>query len=482
MIETWGYKKYFWLMIGVLALFIALYHFDTAPGFWFDEGIASQVAKNIAFNGIYGTQIAPNIFYENNFWVTINYPVVVPTALFLKLFGVSVWAARLTSLFYLVGLTLVSYFFIKKLYGFKSAVLSSILLVTFLPFYGNGKAVLGEVPGLFWLISGSLLFLYFYDRGQSVFLFGAAVSWGLSMATKPYYLLFGLSAVFIILFLWLKERSVNFSIVVLSGVFLSLPVLVWCFFAFDFSSLESWRATLSYFLNSYGVSSFEPMKNLFKFVSESTPVHFALLGGVVFVSWFARWRELLKSAPLVVGLAIFIALSFLWYLKTPGWYRYFFPIHILVILFFAPALDIVTKQLVPFFAKEKYARLLSISSVMVLIVFQAGFLVLHYNDFYSDRVLELQEYATDNIPKEASIFVASKPEAAFILDMPNLYQYIFINKNLIIGENILSQTQVDYLITGRAGDQFVLDNEELINRDYILAREMGYYRIYKLKI
>lgn len=477
-----GYQKYFWLVLGTLVLVVALYNFDTSPGFWFDEGIASQAAKNIAQHGIYGMQVAPGEFVTNNFWITINYPVVLPVALFLKIFGVSVWAARLTSLFYLVGLVIVSYFFIKKLYGFWPALLSSLLLITFPPLYGNGKAVLGEVPGLFWLILGSLCFLYFYDRWRDIFLQGACIAWGLSMATKPYYLLFGPSVVFIILFLWLKERRISFGMVVWLCILFTLPIVVWGFFAFDFSSLESWRSTLHYFLNSYEASSFEPAKNLFRFVSESTPIHFALLGMTVFMAWFLRWRELLKYSSLILGIAFFIAFSFFWYLKTPGWYRYFFSIHILVILFFVPAIDIMIKRFALFFKKEKYAWPLSVFFVTALIIFQAGFLLSHYNDFNSERVLELKEYAMDNIPKEAIVFVASKPEVAFILDMPNLYQYIFINKNLIIGQNILSQMRVDYLITDRAGDQFVLDNEELIDRDYILEREIGHYRIYKLKI
>src|SRR3989344_2486187 len=109
------FERYFPALLAVFILSVSLYHFETSPGFWFDEGIIAQAARSIALHGTYGIPVAPEVFSTNNFWITTGFPLVFPIAFFLKLFGVSVVAARLAPLLYLVGFVILSYFFIKKL-------------------------------------------------------------------------------------------------------------------------------------------------------------------------------------------------------------------------------------------------------------------------------------------------------------------------------------------------------------------------------
>lgn len=418
----------------------------------------AQAAKNIALEGIYGIQTAPGEFYTNNFWITTGYPVVFPTALFLKIFGASIWAARLTPLIYLVSLAAVSYFFIKKLYGFAPALLAGLLLITFPPFYGNGKALLGEVPGLFWLVLGGLLYLLYEEKKQSRFFYLTALAWGLTLATKPYFVLMVPGIALFILFLWLKKGDIDYKRVMAFCFFFAVPILVWAFFAFDFSSLPTLKATLIYFLNSYGAASFEPLKNLFRFVSESTPIHFTVLALAVFASSFISLKNKnlrLISAPFL----IFIIFAFLWYLKTPGWYRYFFPAHVILILFFPAALTNIM------------SRFSAIAILSALIIFQAAFLFLNYNDSHGDDVLKLQAYAEDNLRGESAVFIDSLPEAGFVLTSENLYQRIFISERFEIGTKP-ADFNADYLIIGRSDE---------VGSDYDLTREIGHYRLYRQK-
>lgn len=450
-------QKYFWVLLVAFVLAIGLYNFQTTPGFWFDEGIIAQAAKNIAFEGIYGIQTAPNIFYKNNFWITTGYPLVFPVAFFLKIFGTSVWAARIAPFLYLLFFVAISYFFVKKLYGFKYAALANLLLITFPPLYGNGKVVLGEVPGLFWLVLGGFLYLLYEEKKKNRFLYAAALVWGLSVATKPYFALILPGIAFLILFLRFKRQSINYKNIILFSVFFAIPILAWFIFAFDFTSPQNFSATFSYFLNSYAAQSFEPLKNLFRFVSESTPIHFAALGIVVFAAWFTSIKNKSEMPPITIIFLIFIILAFFWYLKTPGWYRYFFPAHIVVILFFPRALYTVSNNF------------MGTAVVTVLIAFQAVFMFLNYNNLYGDDVLKLKEYVGENIQKSDSIFVSSLPEAGFILDNKNFYQYIFISENLKIGKEFTSPVP-DYLITGRLDD---------IGRDYYFIREIVHYKVYR---
>lgn len=475
------FEKYFWLIILVAIPAIGLWNFQTSPGFWFDEGIIAQAAKNIAERGIYGIQTAPEQFFTDNFWITSSYSLIFPVALFIKVFGASIWAARLASLLYLTFFVFVSYFFIKKLYGFKIAVLSFLLLATFSPLYGNGKAVLGEVPGLFWLISGALFYLAYQDNKERKFLFFSALFWGIGASTKPYYLLFGLSVLFILSFLWLARKSVNLKTMILFCVIFSLPIFLWFYLSFDFSSWHKFQGTFSFFLNSYGASSFEPLKNLLRFVTESTPVHFTFLIVFILAALFIQKGGLRNTPSIVVGFLIFIFISFLWYLKTPGWYRYFFSIHVLAILFFPASLAMVAERIGIYFQKEKIVKILGEAIIGALIIFQAGFLIVNYNQFYNDSPLRLKEYVEKNIPENSSVFIVNLPEAAFLLNYKNLYQYIFINESLTIKSDIKEYSS-DYIIADSSDDKFILENRNLIDFEYVLEQKIGHYVIYKKNI
>lgn len=466
-------KKYFLAVVAMFVLVVSVWSLETNPGFWFDEGIIAGAADNIAKHGVYGTQVAPEEFHTNNFWITTGYPAVFPMALVFKLFGSSVVTARIIPLLYLFSFVIVAYFFLRKLYGETPAMFSTALLATFAPLYGNGKAVLGETPGLFWIVLGSSFYLLFEERREKKFLLAAAFSWGLAAATKPYYLLFSISALFVALYARLHQKTLQTVDAVMSGVIFLLPVALWAFFAFDTSSFANFNSTLSYFLNSYGVATFEPLANLFRFVSESTPIHFAVLAITVFAAWIFSKKHGIQTPAVVGGLLIFIALSFLWYLKTPGWYRYFYAIHVLVILLFPAA--------VLFLAERWNKRHFGAGILSALILFQTIFLFTHYNQFAGDGVLRLKAYAEESLPKDASIFVASKPEVFFALPQENKAQYVFINENMIIGEEMLQGKAYEYLITGKENERFFVHNQEIIDTRYLFVEKVGGYRIYALK-
>lgn len=472
------FERCFPALLAVFVLSVSLYHFTTSPGFWFDEGIIAQVSNNIALRGIYGIQTAPDVFYTENFWITTGYTLVFPVALFLKIFGVSVWAARIAPFLYLIGFVIVSYFFVKAMYGFRMAAFASLLVATFNPLYGNGKAVLGEIPGLFWLVLGGLFFLYFEKSKKKPFLFAAALAWGMCVSTKPYYALFIPSAVFLALYLLFWQKSISYRTFFLSAGTFAAPVILWLFFALGLSATGDSVRILLYFLNSYGAASFEPLRNLFRFVSESTPAHFTILSVTIIAAWLIQRRRE-ASSPLFYAFFIFIALSFLWYLKTPGWYRYFFSVHVLVLLLFPAAADAVASRIAVWARMPNAGRALGITAVGALILFQAGFLLFHYDDFYGADALAVGDYLKAVLPPSASVFVVSKPELAFLIDGANIYQYIYINPNLAIGENRLVTMPVDFIVGGISGDPFIEENRFVIGMQYERLRTFGHYAVYK---
>ena len=136
------------LFLGIL--FASTYKLIESPSVWYDEGIYVQIATNLANNGLVGMRFSPTeILHVSKF--TVEYPVIYPLAGVFKIFGFSILSARLLMVFFILGLAVARYFLIRKLFGPNLALLSLALLATFPPLYGNGKSVLGETPGLFFV-------------------------------------------------------------------------------------------------------------------------------------------------------------------------------------------------------------------------------------------------------------------------------------------------------------------------------------------
>ncbi|MCX6731756.1 MAG: glycosyltransferase family 39 protein [Candidatus Parcubacteria bacterium] len=477
-------KKYFWICFALFVLLLSLLNFQTNPRFGSDEGIVSQLTKNMALYNEYAVQTAPQKFFIENFWITVGYPVTLPQYLLFEILGIKIWTARLVPLFYMIGLVIVSNIFIRKLYGFRASILSGLLLISFPPFYGNGKSVLGETPGLFWLFLGGLLYLLYEERKSVYILFLSSLAFGLGISTKPYFLLFYPALmVFVYLMFYKHREKQRYILIFLSGTI--LPVLIWIISVFGFNSLSKLSSIFFFYLNSYNaaINSFIPLisKNLFKFVSEFTPLHFSLLAVGILSSIFVNKRFVKDRSfhPLLVAYFVFGLLSFFWYLKTPGWYRYFYSVHIMLILFFPPLFLLLANNLYVKF-KINFKKT-AVIFIFLLLLAQTIYLTLNYNRFYSDELFRLKDFINKNISLDDSIFVISKPEVAFLLDRENFYQTIFINNNLIIGENILLKEHTDYIIMDRDDVFYKNKINSILEKNYDLFNVIGHYYIYKVK-
>ena len=115
------------------------------------------VARNYIDFEHYG-QINDGIYRDRG--LAQSFPVVLPVIICFKLFGIGILQGRLSSILYSIGLLFVSYFFAKKVFNKKVAVLNLILLVfSGLPihFLLVSVQILGENAMLFYLLSGYLL-------------------------------------------------------------------------------------------------------------------------------------------------------------------------------------------------------------------------------------------------------------------------------------------------------------------------------------
>ncbi|QQG42856.1 MAG: glycosyltransferase family 39 protein [Candidatus Giovannonibacteria bacterium] len=472
----------------IILILFGVWRLPYSPATWFDEGINLGIAKGLINHGVFSLEIAPGEFVETRqFLITSNYPVLLPAALSMKLFGLNLVAARAPMVLFLFLFALAAYFLVKKLYGKTAAIMSVALIVSFTPFYGNGKNVLGEIPGLFYflcalLILGRTLADENSRRGRApesaragirnfqmrefgqLFLAGLFI--GLSAATKPFFLIVPAAV-------WAGEiacRRGDFKILLkrlLLVAFGAFPPLVFWFYTILPSfSLAGLFSAFNYYSNSYASVSFGGLifTNFLRFFTESTPIHFLLLfvASAAFLIWNKKNGEKIKEAEIIFSVFILLALAF--YLKTPGWYRYFFPAHMVLFLVFpAAALRLVGRKTAVFL-------------IALLFIFQTSYTISQRNSslYYSDEAEIFSEYVAETTAPDDKIFIINAPSAAFLIEGRQVYQYLQINPVLSFGKTDIEN--YNYVaVSGEGVDIF----SDALKAGYKIQKQIGRYSLYR---
>ncbi len=339
-------KKIILGFVFALGIFLTFFQFTDTPNVWLDEGAFTETAKNVALYGIVGLQTSPGVFFQmNSFVLSTGYPVIFPVALSLKTFGLGVWQARLPMLLYMCLLILLFYIFAKKKYGFYPAITAVLGLISFSPFYGNGRPVQGEVPGLVFLVLGALLLLLWEKSGftKKKYLIFSGLSLGLAAATKPIFLLgVPLALCITLAFSWKKIQNKKILALFISG--LLVPIILWFFIPPPtLDSLSKIIPTYVYLASNHGssVSTLQTIwTNALRFFTESTPILFSIIFIAIVVSFgfrlFKKNNINISIAEIFVG--AFIVVNVGGYLAGTGWYRYFFPAHALLYILFGPSI------------------------------------------------------------------------------------------------------------------------------------------------
>lgn len=430
MLQTLNYKRIIVCFVFVLAVFLIIFHFTDTPSVWVDEGVFAETAKNLAWHGTLGLQTEPGVFFSmRNFLLSTSYPVIFPVAGSFAIFGTGIWQARLPMVIYMFLLVVFFYLFVKKKYGFYPAILSILMLLSFSPFYGNGRPVQGEVPGLVFLVLGAWLLLLWEesDFKTKKWALLSGLAFGLSASTKPIFLLGVSLALVISLFFWLK-RIDNKKILYIFGLGFILPIILWCFIHFPTpKSLLEFIPNVLFFSGNHGTEI--PLLqtitiNFLKFFTESTPILFLLMLLTIIFSIAYKFKK--STSPLAVSeffILCFIILNWLGFLIGTGWYRYFFPAHVLLYLLFPASVLVLSK----YFNKEILKKLL-LAIPVALIIFQFYHLI-----FLSDTSFVVKRTgnselsaALSKIGPNQKVLFYSVPEAIVFLKSSNYSQYLYM--------------------------------------------------------
>jgi hypothetical protein len=139
-----------------LFILAATAYLDRIPPVWWDEGWTLNVARNWVEFGHYGQLLDGQ---PKGPGLSASFPVVAPIALSFRLFGIGIWQGRLPSVLFLLGSIMLIFFLAEQLYQRAVAIGAVVVLFFFsgivqLHPLQMGRTAMGEMPALFFLLSG----------------------------------------------------------------------------------------------------------------------------------------------------------------------------------------------------------------------------------------------------------------------------------------------------------------------------------------
>jgi hypothetical protein len=252
----------------------------------------------------------------------------------------------------------------------------------------------------------------------------------------------------------IKRRSILFRWDLIALAFLSFAVPVAIWLMQQFGSDDSARAVVSYYSNPYGIRDLnaQVLANAYRFFTEFGPVYFLflMLGWIAAVIIRVRKKIAISSAEWIAFM--FSIIVWLAYLRTAGWYRYFFVAEVLALAFLPHSLSVIAAAMP---LRDRYRRIAFIG-IIALAGFQAY--QLFFDSWVADhaaRTTTRDLYAAvQALPPESSYFLYNVPAAAVFLPTREYYQYVVPHPRLSVGKDmlpILAAGISDILITDEKG-------------------------------
>lgn len=298
------------------------------PAAWADDSLFMIVARRFAEGQGYSLPIM-EVQWNMPFILGVGPTLIAPAALFIKIFGFSVAAARVSQTMYLIVAALLTYFYTKKYIGRRDARWAAALLITLSTFVNTGKPLLGEIPGFVFVIAA----LYLFDRLNRSWVWAALIGCllGLSVITKlsngiMYPAIGGAWMWLLVRRDWQELRQM--TIVGVSSV-LTLLVL---------SPTIGIGMELILEIHQYGLA--EGGSGMFAVLQKNpellTRFPYLYFGTLLVLAVIGGWvtRKTIGRSHAAV-LWLLVALDILYFLNREGWYRHLLFAHLLLLPFVA---------------------------------------------------------------------------------------------------------------------------------------------------
>ncbi len=430
-----NYKRdRFLLLFGALEVVVVLVFsfwsplgdFRATPKFWRDEAVPFEIARTYAELGTLDVVVAPNtpftILYMTH---ATGFPVTVPLAAVFTLFGVGVAQSRIYMVLWIMATMATAFVVFRHFVGSRYAAYGVLLISTFASLYANGRTSTGEIPGFFFL----LLFLYlFYGAIKREAWSGLFLA--LAVVSKPSIYLLLLPAVVAeviasdrrLFFSRLWRVAVGALPVMLFWVYLILPA------PFHITSWQEMAIFYAHAINAPSLASGLPGSLLF-LLGQETLWYFSVL---VLVLFFAADDDA-RVGRLLRFTAFFGVLSFLYFMRSPGWLRYLLPFQLLVLLLFPRALDLL-------FADTKLSSFFS-KSIFILFLLHVGTFFFFSNIQSSLKAIQVSEVILPLLAQNerSTIGIIFETPVAALIPPDRKYQIATIGgKNTVMGAHPLA--------------------------------------------
>lgn len=480
-IRDWKWRE---ILAGIAVAAFAAYwifsDFLTKPFIWSDESLNIQMARTLADMGRIGIPLAPDVLSSHLHYYTSSsgWVMLASVAAGIKLGGASFFVARSVMAIYMLATVMLVYVLVRRSRDWKIASASALLIASFASFIGYGKSVLGEIPGICWLLCGLWALQFTKERWWAYF--GGGLGFGLFLATKPAFLLIGGPPLLIVIgFEYLKKRMSLKQV----GAFLTAIVIAVLPTVYIGSihplTIENIQKTAVYYSNNYNSPCIrcDIQRNLWSMVSQTTFWHLEILAGVVGL-WLLTVGKAVRADWRMRWFILFSLLSMGYFLKSPGTNRYFFPLQFGLLVLFPVALMDISSRYSPKINKM-------ILPVCALLVAVQCFQYAYMSDVYPNSgPPELERFLQQQIlPKPGLIGVINAPAAGAIIPANRQFQFI---RNSAFGRtdgvNVFTKSENEWPPTIVYGISRNLPEDverylERIRSSYTQRREIGSFVI-----
>ncbi len=471
------------ILLFAMTVFFALFHLTESPAFNSDEGWYMQSANNLLTTGMNGLQLAPGYIDRASTYTSVGYPLIYMLALCYKLIGVGILQARLLMVFFLLAFTVISFLLVRRLSGNGLALMSLLLISTFPPLYGNGKAVMGEMPGLFFMVLTLYLFnlITVYPSRKTLLLILTGISAGIFMATKVSFILFAPALIVAAIIEW-RRGHLSLKDIGLTALSIVAPLAVWLLI--KFLPGESISTILGFYANPSRVNDITGtvLRNIKTLFSDTSTIYtMSML--VIWASalWVRFYRKMRISAEETAAF-ILATLTIASFTRTAGFYRYLLPAQMVALIFFPGALltifETISKKITT--AKSVAANWVVMAILGVLGLYQLCFHSYVADSYRSHAVADMQAYF-DSIPATTTMFFYNSQGLVPFFHGKNYFQYLilFNKEDWTIGsENlpILAAGKADMVV---AGPHSLKDDAAAIFEKYVVVHSFGKIDIMK---
>jgi 4-amino-4-deoxy-L-arabinose transferase-like glycosyltransferase len=312
-----------------IALFFSLRELPTFPASWEDSGLYTMVAQSVAGGHGYALPILDHQWHFPYF-ISVGPTVILPVSLLIKIFGFNLAIARIPSVLYLLGTSLLFYIYTKKIADRENARWSTALLVSLSAFINTGKPVQGSIAAFFFLLL-TLIFLHKEPRRRGTMI-AAGFFLGLSILTKLTYVLALPALCIAIAYKYSVTRKIP------SGSFICLAIAIAIPAVWIGTTIVAHAGFWEFLTTAFGRSSdgniITAFLNKIPLAQRFQYQYFALLLALAVVGFRKGSFRMSRFERVLVG-SLF-ALFFVHFLLREGWYRHLLLAHLLL-LFFVPS-------------------------------------------------------------------------------------------------------------------------------------------------